>query len=112
MRFAIPTANNRLCLHFGHCEVFTFIDVDEKSKTITGKEIVTPPVHQPGILPPWIADQGAEVIIAGGMGERARALFEEYNIKVIVGAEEGNPEELVMNYLNGTLKTSVNACDH
>ena len=112
MRFAIPTNNDKLCLHFGHCEVFTFVDADEESKTITGKENIAPPPHQPGILPPWVAEQGASVIIAGGIGARAQQMFAMQNIKVIVGAPEDNPEKLVLDYLNGTLKTGVNACDH
>ncbi len=112
MRFAIPTHNGKLCLHFGHCEVFTFIDADEEAKTITGKEEIAPPPHEPGILPPWAAEQGAQVIIAGGMGMRAQQLFAQNGIQVIVGAEEGDPEKLVLDYINGKLKTGVNACDH
>jgi predicted Fe-Mo cluster-binding NifX family protein len=112
MKFAIPTNNGKLCLHFGHCEVFTFVEVDEETKIITGKEAITPPPHEPGILPPWVAQHGATVIIAGGMGMRAQQLFANQGIKVIVGADEGDPEKLVLAYLNGTLKTGVNACDH
>lgn len=112
MKFAIPTHNKKLCLHFGHCEVFTFIEADEVTKTILNKEEITPPPHEPGILPPWVAEHGATVILAGGMGMRAQQLFVEQGIKVLVGASELNPEKLVIDYLNGTLTTGVNACDH
>ncbi|HBG49416.1 MAG TPA: ATPase [Cyanobacteria bacterium UBA9971] len=112
MKFAIPTNNGKLCLHFGHCEVFTFIEADETSKTIIDKEEITPPPHEPGILPPWVAKNGANVIIAGGMGMRAQQLFTEQGIKVIVGASEIDPEKLVLEYLNGTLVTGANTCDH
>ncbi len=112
MKFAIPTAEGKLCLHFGHCEVFTFIEVDEETKTILKKEEIKPPLHEPGILPPWVAKNGASFIIAGGMGMRAQQLFIEQGIKVIVGAAEGNPEKLVLDYLSGDLKTGANACDH
>jgi len=112
MKFAIPTNNKKLCLHFGHCEVFTFIEADEDTKTILSKEEITPPPHEPGILPPWVAEHGANVILAGGMGMRAQQLFSEQGIKVLVGASESDPEKLVLEYLNGTLTTGVNACDH
>lgn len=112
MKFAIPTNDGKLCLHFGHCAVFTFIEVEETSKAIIGKEEIVPPPHEPGILPPWVAEKGATVIIAGGMGVRAQQLFAEQGIKVIVGAGEGDPEKLVLEYLNGTLVSGVNACDH
>lgn len=112
MKFAIPTSNGKLCLHFGHCGVFTIIDADENSKSINGKEELTPPPHEPGVLPKWLAEQGANVIIAGGMGMRAQQLFAQQGIKVIVGAEAEEPEQLVQAYLNGTLKTGANVCDH
>jgi predicted Fe-Mo cluster-binding NifX family protein len=112
MKFAIPTNNKKLCLHFGHCEVFTFIEADEATKAILNKEEITPPPHEPGILPPWVAEHGATVILAGGMGMRAQQLFVEQGIKVLVGASELDPEKLVIDYLNGTLTTGVNACDH
>jgi len=112
MKFAIPTNSGKLCLHFGHCEVFTFIEVDEVSKTIISKEEIIPPPHEPGILPPWVSNHGAKIIIAGGMGSRAQQLFVKEGIKVIVGAKEDNPEKLVLDYLEGTLKTGVNACEH
>lgn len=112
MKFAVPTNDGNLCLHFGHCEVFTFIEVDEETKEIISKVEVTPPPHEPGILPPWIAQQGATVVIAGGMGARAQQLFVNQGIKVIVGANAQNPEVLVKEYLNGTLETGANACDH
>jgi len=112
MKFAIPTNNGKLCLHFGHCEVFTFIEADETSKAIVSKKEITPPPHEPGILPPWVAKNGANVIIAGGMGIRAQQLFAEQGIKVLVGAGETDPEKLVLEYLNGTLVTGANTCDH
>jgi ATP-binding protein involved in chromosome partitioning len=112
MKIAIPTNGGKLCQHFGHCEVFTFIEVDETAKQITNREEITPPEHEPGIIPPWVAKQGANLVIAGGMGGRAQGLFEEQGIKVIVGALAETPEKLVLDYLKGALVIGENACDH
>ncbi|MFA5074175.1 MAG: NifB/NifX family molybdenum-iron cluster-binding protein [Nitrospirota bacterium] len=112
MRIAIPVANGVLCMHFGHCEKFFLIDVDPETKKILKKEEVIPPPHQPGLLPPWLAERSVTVIIAGGMGQRAQALFAEQNISVVVGAAAAPPENLVHEYLSGTLKTGENTCDH
>lgn len=112
MKIAIPTNGGKLCQHFGHCEVFTFIDVDENKKEFMDRKEITPPEHVPGIIPPWVAEQGATVVLAGGMGGRAQGLFEEQGIKVIVGCPAEVPEKLVLDYLNGTLVTGANACDH
>lgn len=112
MKFAIPTNQGKLCLHFGHCEVFTFIEVDEQEKKVLKKEELTPPPHEPGVLPVWASENGANVIIAGGMGMRAQQLFAQQEIKVIVGANQEDPEKLVLDYLNNNLETGDNACDH
>lgn len=112
MKIAIPTANGKLCMHFGHCEVFSIFTVDEKNKTVLAREHLTPPPHEPGVLPRWLGEQNVNVIIAGGMGQRAQQLFAQNDIQVVVGAPDATPEELVNAWMNGTLVSGANACDH
>lgn len=112
MKIAIPLAAGKLCMHFGHCEQFALIDVDIDGKNITGKTLVTPPPHEPGLLPKWLAEKGVTQIIAGGMGQRAKDLFCEREIAVVTGAMGDGPEQLVKEFLTGTLKIGVNTCDH
>jgi predicted Fe-Mo cluster-binding NifX family protein len=64
------------------------------------------------MLPPWLAERGAEVIIAGGMGMRAQQLFAASGIRVVVGAPPEEPATLVRAYLEGTLQSGPNLCDH
>lgn len=112
MRIAIPTTNGRLSSHFGHCERFTIVDVDPEARTILAAREVEPPPHEPGVLPRWLAAEEAELILAGGMGGRARALFSQSGIRVVVGAPVDTPTNLVMAYLGGTLDSGENPCDH
>ncbi len=112
MKIAIPMADGRLCMHFGHCERFAVVDVDEAGKRILGTEMLIPPPHEPGVLPAWLHKLGANVIIAGGMGARAQALFAQNEIKVLVGAPAEAPETLVNAFLAGTLVSGQNVCDH
>ncbi len=112
MKIAIPTANEKLCQHFGHCEKFVFIEIDEATKTIISKEAKEGPEHAPGILPPWVAEQGATLVLAGGMGGHAQQIFTANGIKVIAGCPSEDPEKVVTDYLNGTLVIGVNGCDH
>ena len=79
---------------------------------ITNKEVLVPPPHEPGVLPKWLDEMGANVIIAGGMGHRAISLFQEKDITVVTGAPSLEPERLVKDYLNQTLLTGANLCDH
>jgi predicted Fe-Mo cluster-binding NifX family protein len=110
MKFAIPLAEGKLTAHFGHCQEFALVEVEDNQ--IKNKETLVPPPHEPGVLPKWLHDLGADVIIAGGMGARALDLFAQNDIKVIVGAAALAPEELVKQYLDNTLQTGGNVCDH
>ena len=112
MKIAVPTADGKLCMHFGHCEMFTLIDVNTESKKIESVVSIEPPPHEPGLLPKWLGEKGVTCVIAGGMGGRAVGLFEEQDIKVITGAQPGTPEEIVADFLENRLVTGANACDH
>jgi len=111
MKIAIPIAGGKLCMHFGHCETFAIIDTDKDGK-ITGNQSVVPPPHEPGVLPKWLGEMGANVIIAGGMGHRAQDLFAQAGVKVVTGAPALEPETLVKQYLSQNLVTGPNTCDH
>ena len=112
MKIAIPMAGGRLSMHFGHCENFAVVEIDAASKSIVGTTYPPSPPHEPGVLPRWLREQGADVIIAAGMGQRAQGLFSQNGIKVIVGAPAESPENLVSAYLAGTLEVGQNVCDH
>ncbi len=112
MKIAIPTAEGVLCPHFGHCQQFAVVDVDPDKKSIEGTEMLTPPPHEPGVLPAWLSRMGCNLIIAGGMGGRAVGMFQQNGVEVVIGAPVAKPEDIVAAYLNGTLTTGDNACDH
>jgi len=112
MKVAIPVADGKLAMHFGHCASFALIDIDTAGKTIIGRKDVAAPPHQPGLLPRWLAEHGAKLVIAGGMGQSAQTIFSQQGINVIVGAPVQTPEELVQAYLLGTIQTGANGCDH
>ncbi len=111
MRIAIPTAQGRLCMHFGHCEQFTLIDVDDTTQSVQNTTTVTPP-HEPGMLPRWLGNQNVNMVIAGGMGQRALQLFQQQGIDVVTGAASDQPRAIVEAWLRGSLETGANVCDH
>jgi predicted Fe-Mo cluster-binding NifX family protein len=74
--------------------------------------MLTPPPHEPGVMPRWTSEQGANLIIAGGMGSRAKDMFEAKGVKVMVGAPSESPEVIVKAYLDGSLQIGGNVCDH
>jgi len=112
MKIAIPVAQGMLCMHFGPSEQFAMFEVDQDQKKILSKQMLDPPRHEPGVLPKWLSELGAKVIITGGMGIRAQNLFSESGVNVVVGASAEDPEKVVQAYLEGELKTGSNICDH
>ena len=112
MKIAIPITNGKLSLHFGHCEQFAIFEVDLDNKEITGQDMLTPPAHEPGVLPQWLSGLQVELVIAGGMGQRAQQLFAQNNIELIVGAADDTPSELLEQYMNNELQSGQNICDH
>jgi predicted Fe-Mo cluster-binding NifX family protein len=109
-KIAIPTSDGLLDAHFGHCRQFTLIEVEEDM--MMGMTVIDAPPHQPGLLPPWLAERGVTDVIAGGMGQRAIQLFNQFSINVFVGAPLLSPQELVKGFLENTITFAANYCDH
>ena len=109
-RIAIPLENGILCSHFGHCQQFAIID--SENNTISNETLITPPPHEPGLLPAWLAEKGVTDVIAGGMGQRAIDLFNQQKINVFVGAQIKSHKELANDLLNNSLAAGANYCDH
>ena len=109
-KFAIPSSNGILDEHFGHCHQFAIIEVQDNK--IIDEGLIDAPPHQPGLLPPWLAERGVTDVIAGGMGQRAIQLFNQQKVNVFVGAPKLSPGELVEGFLNKSLKFAANYCDH
>jgi predicted Fe-Mo cluster-binding NifX family protein len=112
MKIAIPVSEGSLSMHFGHCEEFMLAEIDEASKCVGACEKVPAPPHQPGLLPRWLAEREVNMIIAGGMGQRAKSLFAQHGIGVMVGAPSDPPEAVLDAFLGGTLQTGPNVCAH
>ena len=112
MRIAIPMSGDRLEQHFGHCEKFAIIDVDSATNEVRGTTSVPAPEHQPGLLPPWLKNQGVTLVIAGGMGARAISLLQEASIEVITGAPSEDAATLVRRFLDGALTSVECTCGH
>lgn len=109
-KFGVPTYQGLLCAHFGHCEYFAVVTVE--GGQVKGVETLTPPPHEPGVIPNWLAEQGVRKVIAGGMGVKAQMIFASRGIDVVCGAPCQAPAELVRLYLEGQLIQGDNPCSH
>ncbi|MFP4041909.1 MAG: NifB/NifX family molybdenum-iron cluster-binding protein [Bacteroidales bacterium] len=109
-KIAVPVVDGTLCNHFGHCQEFHLFLV--KDGKIDKKEKITPPPHAPGVIPNWLGEQKVTDVIVGGIGQRAIDIFNSQGVNVYAGAPNKPSEEIVENFIKGTLTLNENLCDH
>lgn len=107
MKIAVASENKIVAGHFGHCEGFEIFDIENGK--VAKQTFVQNPGHKPGFLPNFLNDMGVNIIIAGGMGGGAVAIFNEKGIEIVTGAT-GSCEENVNSYLAGKLKSTGSIC--
>lgn len=110
MKIAVPTEAGKLCSHFGHCESFTFAEVNPETKEILNMESRIPDDGISCQSASWLSEQGANIILAGGMGGRPLAIFNQNGVKVVTGCPELPITEVIKSYLDSTLTTGENSC--
>lgn len=110
MTIAFPTEDGTsIHHHFGGAPQFAFVTLEEDGSSITRLEQAPP--HKPGAIPRFIADQGATILVAKGMGERAQAIATQRGVQLYLGIE-GTIESVVEQLRAGTLVSKPEACDH
>lgn len=112
MKITVPTRNNVVDDHFGHCEYYTIFTVDEK-KQIRETEIQASPqgCGCKSDIASVLENKGVELMLAGNMGEGAKNVLETHHIRVVRGCS-GPVESVVNNWLNGKIQDSGESCDH
>lgn len=107
MKVAISTDDGKVSAHFGRCPSFTLVEIMD-GLVIEKKEIANPG-HHPGFLPEFLKENGANMIVAGGMGMKARDLFAEADIEVKLGIS-GDINEIIYKIQEGYLVGGESTC--
>jgi ATP-binding protein involved in chromosome partitioning len=108
-KIAIPVVDELMTMHFGHCQKFAIFET--KNDQIIHMDLIDPPVHERGMFPVFLAKQGVNVIISGGMGLKALDLFARHKIEVYLGASAETPKSLVEKLLQNKLENGENLCE-
>lgn len=107
---ALPIKDNRLSSHFGNCTDFQIYSID---KSIVVKEDLIPaPLHQPELIPIWLAKKGVSDVIAAGIELKTIKNLTRHKINVFAGVQAKDTKILLQEYLEGILETSENLFDH
>ncbi|MCP3925278.1 MAG: dinitrogenase iron-molybdenum cofactor biosynthesis protein [Desulfobacterales bacterium] len=90
--------------HFGHCDVFTFVDV--KDGEIINTEVLKNEGHvQGGCMVPvnLLSSHNVKALIVGGIGMRPLMGFKQVGIDVYHDGERMDIKPVVEDLINGTL---------
>jgi predicted Fe-Mo cluster-binding NifX family protein len=109
MLIAIPTDGKHVAGHFGRCEKYTLFTYENNN--ISNIKDIENPGHEPGFLPKYLSEKGVNCIIASGMGQKAQALFNQYNIEMIMGCQ-GEIKNVIEMYKNNKLVSGKSTCNH
>lgn len=110
MKICIPTSEGKLCGHFGHCDSFTFAEINPETKEILNIEERIPEEGISCQSASWISEQGVSKVLAGGMGGRPMMMFAQNGVEVVAGCPELPIKEVLEQYMANTLETGENAC--
>ena len=114
MKIAFASEDNlgldgKLAYHFGRCPYYVFVDVENKEVlSVQTKRNPFFNQHAPGVVPQFIAEEGADIMIAGGMGSAAIDWFRKLGVTAIT-TEPRKIGDILQDYLNGEI-SGVEAC--
>ena len=110
MKIAVTYENGMVFQHFGHTEQFKLYTVE--GETVTGSEIVSTNGQGHGALAVFLAENGVDTLICGGIGGGAQTALAEAGIRFF-GGVFGNADGAVNSFLSGKLAYNPDVrCDH
>jgi predicted Fe-Mo cluster-binding NifX family protein len=107
MVFAIATDGKYVSPHFGRCQIYTIVEI-ENGQIIRNEKVVNPG-HEPGVIPEFLNKKGARKVICGGIGDRAIELFRQYEIEILAGIQ-GTVENVIEDLKKGMLIGKESMC--
>lgn len=111
MKIALPSRNNNIDDHFGHCEYYTIFTVDMQTKEIIDSETIESPVGCgcKSNIASTLSNMGVKILLAGNMGEGAVRVLSNAGIEVFRGCS-GDVKTVASKWLDGSLVDSGNLC--
>lgn len=101
MRIALPIADGKFALHYGRSQALSLHDIDLDAGTATDLGLRAIPPEGTCSAAPWVAAQGVEVLLAGGLGAGAANGLGKAGVKVMAGIREENPAKVLELFLAG-----------
>lgn len=112
MLIALPTRDGNIDDHFGHCDHYTLLTVDEDKNIVKTETMESPEgCGCKSDIAPILAQRGVEIMLAGNIGQGALNILNGAGIKVIRGCS-GPIDQVAKQYLAGRILDNAIICDH
>ena len=110
MKIALPSKENVIDDHFGHCEYFTIITFDD-NKEIATQETLPSPVGCgcKSNIATTLSEIGVTTMLAGNMGDGAVNVLKNSGIEVVRGCS-GDIKTVALQWASGELVDSSSSC--
>ena len=108
MKIAIGLNGQNVADHFGHCNDFRIVEVE--NGVVVNQEELHDEVHVHQERPQFLKNKGVDVLIMKSMGKGAYNRLVALNIQCI-DAQDKTADEALHAYLNKTLTSSLEATD-
>jgi len=110
MKIALPSRQNQIDDHFGHCEYFTIFTINADKEIVDQQTIASPAgCGCKSNIAHTLAEMNVSLMLAGNMGEGAVNVLKSTGIEVLRGCS-GDVKEAALQWLNGSLHDSGDCC--
>ncbi len=110
MKIAIPTRDNNVDDHFGHCEYYTIFEIDDQKKVVSQQRFDAPVgCGCKSNVIPLLMDEGVSIMLAGSMGNGAFNKLTTTGISVVRGCY-GIVSDVFNSWLEGEVSDSGVGC--
>jgi len=110
MKIALPSNQNQIDEHFGHCEYFTVFTIDDQKNILSEEKIASPAgCGCKSNIAVTLAEKGVKLMLAGNMGQGAVNILNNLGIDVLRGCS-GDVKAVTESWLAGKLNDSGISC--
>jgi predicted Fe-Mo cluster-binding NifX family protein len=110
MKIALPSCQNQIDAHFGHCEYFTVFTISNEKEIMSEEKILSPVgCGCKSNIALTLAQQGVKLMLAGNMGQGAVNVLNSHGIEVLRGCA-GDVKTVTEEWLTGKLQDTGIAC--
>lgn len=109
-KIAIPTRENVVDDHFGHCQMYTIFTIGDNNQIEKTETLPSPQgCGCKSNIASVFQQMGVTILLAGNMGDGAMNVLNSHRITVYRGCS-GEVRKVAEAYLNGTINDSGVGC--